>query len=245
MERIDDLMVDGLKIIQSSDTFRFSMDAVLLANFCSVPMQGAVLDLCSGNGIVPLLLSTRTRAKITGVEIQPKLAELAARSIKMNGLEDRIEFIQADLKQFEGTAGRDYYDLITVNPPYLPPLRGEQNINPYVAAARHEIYCTLEDVIATCRRLTKTGSKVAMIHRPSRLTDVISLMRQYRIEPKRIRFVHPKRGSEANMVLIEGIRDAKSEVRLLPPLIVYNERNEYMSEIFDIYGMLHKETQKP
>lgn len=235
MERIDDLMTNELKIIQSDDTFRFSMDAVLLAKFCTVPSRGHILDLCSGNGVIPLLLTTRTKCAITGVELQEKLVNLARRSVLLNDLGAQITILQEDLKLFKGEAARNYYDLITVNPPYLPPVGGDRNMNPYVAAARHEIHCTLEDVIAACARLTKTGGRVAMIHRPSRIADLISLMRHYRIEPKRMRFVHPKQNKEANMVLIEGIKDGGAEVRLLPPLIVYKDNNEYSDELLQIY----------
>lgn len=235
LERIDDLMTNDLKIIQSQDTFRFSMDAVLLARFCTVPAKGHILDLCSGNGVIPLLLSTRTKATITGVEIQSKLVELARKSIALNQLGSQIKMIHQDLKQFKGDGSRDHYDLVTVNPPYLPSKRGDTNLNPYVAAARHEIFCSLEDVVAACARVTKTGSKVAMIHRPSRLVDIICLMRQYKIEPKRVRFVHPKQGNEANMVLVEGIKDGKPELRLLPPLIVYNDNDTYRPELLKLY----------
>lgn len=235
MERIDDLMTNDLKIIQSEDTFRFSMDAVLLARFATVPAKGNILDLCTGNGVIPLLLSTRTKASITGVEVQGRLADLAQRSVQLNGLEDQIRIVHEDLRQFKGEAGKQYYDLITVNPPYLPSARGDANLNPYLAAARHEIYCTLEDVMDACRRLTKTGGKIAMIHRPSRLADIMTAMRKAKIEPKRIRFVHPKQTSEANMVLIEGIKDGNPEVRLLPPLIVYDDHQQYSQELLELY----------
>jgi tRNA1(Val) A37 N6-methylase TrmN6 len=235
-ERADDLLRNDLKIIQSDDVFAFSMDAVLLARFCSVPAKGKIMDLCTGNGVVPLLVSTRTRAaELWGVEIQPRLADMAARSIKLNALEERIHILNGDLKEIHQTVGSGLFDLVTVNPPYLPVQAGEQNANIHFAAARHEIYCTLEDVVAACSKLVRYGGKVAMVHRPARLVDIVTLMRQYRLEPKRLRFVHPKAEEEANMVLIEGIREGKPDLRMLPPLIVYGPDGNYSPELQSIY----------
>ena len=235
-ERLDDLLTYQLKIIQSPEVFSFSLDAVLLARFCSVPPTGSIVDLCSGNGVIPLLLSTRTKAAITGVEIQERLWGMAVRSVALNHRENQIQMEHADLRDWAMTTTRNgKYDLVTVNPPYLPVPQGHQNLNEHYAIARHEMLCTLEDVIAAASRLVRTGGKVAMVHRPSRIVDILDLMRKYRLEPKRIRFVHPKAGSEANMVLIEGMRDGKPEVRLLPPLIVYDGNNEYCKELLEVY----------
>lgn len=234
-ERADDLLRDNLKIIQSDEVFAFSMDAVLLARFCSVPARGRIMDLCTGNGVVPMLVSTRTRAELWGVEIQERLADMAARGVAMNGLEDRIRILRGDLKEIHKTVGTGTYDLVTVNPPYMPVTAGEQNANAHFAAARHELYCTLEDVVAACSRLVKYGGKVAMVHRPARLVEILTLMRQYKLEPKRLRFVHPKSEDEANMVLVEGIREGKPDLRLLPPLIVYGPGGDYTPELQKIY----------
>ncbi|WNQ11656.1 tRNA1(Val) (adenine(37)-N6)-methyltransferase [Paenibacillus aurantius] len=234
-ERVDDLLTNDLKIIQSDDVFSFSMDAVLLARFCSVPVRGRILDLCSGNGVIPLLLTTRTKAPIWAVEIQERLADMAERNVKINRLEEQIQVLHQDLKNSHTHFGYGVFDLVTVNPPYLPVVAGEQNGNPHFAAARHEIYSTLEEVIAACAKLVRTGGKVAMVHRPSRLTDILCLMRQYKLEPKRLRFVHPRAGEEANMILVEAMRDAKPDVRLLPPLIVYKNRTDYCDELMEIY----------
>jgi len=234
-ERFDDLLTNSLKIIQSDEVFSFSMDAVLLARFCSVPIRGSILDLCSGNGAIPLLLSTRTKATITGIEIQERLFDMAKRSVLFNALDKQIEMVLGDLKEYHKQVGYGIYDVITVNPPYLPPSAGVTNLNQHFAIARHEIHCTLEDVIAACSKLVRNGGKVAMVHRPTRLIDLMTLMREYRLEPKRIRFVHPRADEEANMVLIEAMKDGKPEVRMLPPLIVYNERNEYVDELMEIY----------
>jgi tRNA1(Val) A37 N6-methylase TrmN6 len=235
MERIDDLMTHDLKIIQSDEVFSFSLDAVLLARFCTVPMRGKIMDLCTGNAVIPLLLSTRTKATIHGVEIQERLADMAMRNIALNKLEAQIEIAYGDLKQAHEIYGFGQYDLVTVNPPYLPIVAGVQNTNEHFAAARHEIHCTLEDVVACCAKLVRAGGKIAMVHRPSRLVDITVLMRQHRLEPKRIRFVHPRIGEEANMVLIEAIKDGKPEVRLLPPVIAFKNDRDYSDELMQIF----------
>ncbi|MBB6679164.1 tRNA1(Val) (adenine(37)-N6)-methyltransferase [Cohnella lubricantis] len=233
-ERVDDLLTYEMKIIQSAEVFSFSLDAVLLARFAGVPQRGRVLDLCTGNGVVPLLLATRTKADIDGVEIQPRLADMARRSVALNGLGPRIRIIEADLKQYAGT-GNGIYDAITVNPPYMPVGTGEHKENAHVALARHEIGCTLEDVAAAAMRLVRTGGRVSMVHRPSRLAEIAEMLRRYRLEPKRIRFVHPRAGAEANMVLIEALRDGKPELRVQPPLIVYGEDKQYTKELLDVF----------
>ena len=234
-ERIDDLLTNNLKIIQSREVFSFSMDAVLLARFASIPPQGRIMDLCTGNGVVPLLMSTRTRAAIEGVEIQERLASMARRSVALNQLEERITIREQDLKEMPLAGEHGSYDAVTVNPPYAQMTGSDIKLNIHQAMARHEIGCTLEDVIRTASQLLRTGGKLAMVHRPHRLVDILSLMRTYGVEPKRVRYVHPRAHMEANMVLVEGLRAGKPELRVLPPLIVYNENNEYVPEIMDIY----------
>ncbi|MBP1996195.1 tRNA1(Val) (adenine(37)-N6)-methyltransferase [Paenibacillus eucommiae] len=234
-ERIDDLLTHGLYIIQSEEVFSFSLDAILLARFCSMPPKGRVLDLCTGNGVVPLLLTTRSKAEIWGVEIQERLADMANRNVRLNGLEDRLHMLQGDLKMIHQTLGHGQFDLVTVNPPYLPVPAGEQNVNEHVAAARHELYCTLEEVVAAGAKQVRAGGKFAMVHRPTRLVDIVYFMRKFRLEPKRIRYVHARAGEEAMMVLIEGMKDGKPEIRTLPPLIVYDEHNQYCKELMEIY----------
>ncbi|WP_337913847.1 tRNA1(Val) (adenine(37)-N6)-methyltransferase [Cohnella zeiphila] len=234
-ERIDDLLTYDLKIVQSPEVFSFSLDAVLLARFAGLPPRGRVLDLCTGNGVVPLLLTTRTEAAIDGVEIQRRLADMARRSVAMNGLADRIRIIEADLKEYGGSDVDGTYDAVTVNPPYLPVQSGEKKNNPHLAMARHEIGCTLEDVVAACARLVREGGRVSMVHRPSRLADIIVTMRSMNLEPKRLRFVHSRQDTEANMVLIEALKGGKPEIRLLPPLIVYREGRTYAQELQDVF----------
>jgi tRNA1(Val) A37 N6-methylase TrmN6 len=235
-ERLDDLMTHNLKIIQSREVFSFSMDAVLLARFVQLPKRGSIVDLCTGNGVIPLLLSTRTEAEIYGVEIQERLYDMAARSVQHNRLEHRIRIIHGDLKDSIEQLGRGKFDVVTVNPPYLPIHGSEINAKPHVAIARHELCCTLDDVVRVSAGLVRSGGKVAMVHRPSRFAEVMTTMRKYRLEPKRIRFVHPRMEQPANIVLIECIRDGQPEVNILPPLIVYESEGHYTPEIYEIYN---------
>lgn len=239
-ERFDYLFAEGgMKIIQSPTVFSFSLDAVLLAYFSYIPLKkGKILDLCSGNGVIPLLLSARTKAHITGVEIQERLVNMAKRSIKYNELSDQIQVIQGDLKDMQPMLGHSSFDAITCNPPYFhTPAKTEQNKNEYLTIARHEVFCTLEDVVKACKLHIRPGGKVSMVHRPSRLVDLITLFRKYKLEPKRIQFVYPKKERDANMLLIEAVRDGKADLKMLPPLYIYNEDDTYTREAEDIiYG---------
>ncbi|WP_425292882.1 tRNA1(Val) (adenine(37)-N6)-methyltransferase [Gracilibacillus kekensis] len=239
-ERIDDLLADQtMQIIQSPTVFSFSIDAVLLADFASAPKtRGKILDLCSGNGVIPLLLSQRSAVPITGVELQARLYDMACRSIKLNDVAEQIKMIHGDLKEMPSYFKNDKFDLVTVNPPYFKTdNKKHQNANDYLTIARHEIYCTLEEVIQSCSKLVKSGGKVAMVHRPSRFVDIVSLFRQYKIEPKRIQFVYPKEGKEANILLIEGIRDGSPDLKFLSPLYTFDQKGNYTKELEGIlYG---------
>lgn len=238
-ERLDYLLAENLRIIQSPSVFSFSLDAALLARFVYVPIQkGNLIDLCSGNGVIPLFLSTRTKGTITGVEIQERLYDMARRSIEYNGLKERLHMIHGDIKEMAKVLGHGKYDVVTCNPPYFTtPSTGEINENEHLAIARHEILCTLEDAVQVSSKLARQGGKVAFVHRPGRLIDLISLMRQNRLEPKRIQFVHPKKGKEANTLLVEAVKDGSPDLKILPPLYVYNENNEYTKEIrLILYG---------
>lgn len=238
-ERLDYLLAEGLRIIQSPSVFAFSLDAVLLARFAYVPIQkGSIVDLCSGNGVIPLLLSNKTKAAITGVEIQDRLYQMAERSIQYNQLEHQIHMIHGDVKEITNILGHEKHDVVTCNPPYFAsPAPHIINENKYLAIARHEILCSLEDVVQASSRLLRQGGKAAFVHRPERLMDILTLMRSYRLEPKRLRFVYPKEGKEANTILVEGIKDGSPGLKALPPLIVYDKDNEYTTEIREIlYG---------
>jgi len=238
-ERLDHLLAENLRIIQSPSVFAFSLDTVLLARFVYVPIQkGKIIDLCTGNGVIPLLLSRRSKAEITGVEIQERIYDMAKRNIEYNELSTQLSVIHGDIKDMPDQLGRGKFDVVTCNPPYFPtPKADEMNQNEYIRIARHEIYCTLEDVVRVSSQLVKQGGKVAFVHRPGRLMDILTLMRQYRIEPKRLQFVHPRLGKEANTILVEGIKFGNADLKILPPLYIYDEQNEYTKEIRKIlYG---------
>lgn len=238
-ERLDYLLAEDLRIIQSPSVFSFSLDAVLLARFVYVPIQkGQLIDLCSGNGVIPLFLSARTKGLITGVEIQERLFDMAKRSIQYNNLQDRLHMIHGDIKEMPKKLGYGKFDVVTCNPPYFQTSSTEEvNENEHLAIARHEILCTLEDAIQASSQLVRQGGKVAFVHRPGRLLDIITVMRKYKLEPKRIQFVYPKQGKEANTLLIEATKDGSPDLKILPPLFVYNEENEYTPEIKEIlYG---------
>ncbi len=239
-ERIDYLLAEeNIRIIQSPTVFAFSLDAVLLAKFTHVPRtRGKILDLCTGNGVIPLFLSKRSSVPITGVELQERLYDMAVRNVELNQLEDRLEMIQGDLKDMPKVLGHGKYDLVTCNPPYFPtPQSEELNINEHLAIARHEIHCSLEEVVHSCSRLVKPGGKVSMVHRPGRMIDILTLFRKYRLEPKRLQLVYPKPGREANILLIEAARDGKPDLKILPPLYAFTENDEYSDELKGIlYG---------
>ncbi|WP_455662845.1 tRNA1(Val) (adenine(37)-N6)-methyltransferase [Pradoshia sp.] len=232
-ERLDYLLGEPLRIIQSPSVFSFSLDAVLLAKFVYVPIQkGNLVDLCAGNGVIPLLLSRRTKGHIHGVEIQERLHDMAVRSVQYNHLSEQITMHHEDLNKIVPVLGHDKYDVVTCNPPYfLTPAKEIQNDNEHYAIARHEIMCTLEDVVRVSSQLLKQGGKAAFVHRPGRLLDILTLMRKYRIEPKRLQFVYPKAGREANTILVEGIKGGSPDLKLLPPLVVYEDNNEYTDEL--------------
>lgn len=239
-ERLDYLLADEtMQIIQSPTAFAFSLDAVLLAHFVNIPIKrGAILDLCTGNGAIPLLLSKRSKAEITGVEIQERIYDMARRSVELNDLAARIKVIHGDLKEMKDVLGHSKFDVVTCNPPYFAtPKETEHNKNEYLTIARHEVYCTLEDVVRACKLHVRPGGKVAMVHRPGRLADIIELFRMYKLEPKRLQLVYPKAGKEANMLLIEGVRDGKADLKILPPLYVYEADGSYTKEAEEIiYG---------
>lgn len=238
-ERIDYIGRKDIKIIQAGDVFSFSLDSVLLAKFVYVPIQkGKLIDLCTGNGVIPLLLSRRTKGNIVALDIQEKLCDMAERSVRLNGLHDRIKILCNDLNQLESSFLDGSYDVVTCNPPYFK-RTNERDIKKslHTAIARHEMYCTLEDCVRTMSRLLKQGGKGAFVHRPNRLVELLELMKKYKLEPKRLQFIHPKNGSDANTVLIEGTKSGKPGLKVLPPLTVYDGNNVYTTEIKEIlYG---------
>jgi tRNA1Val (adenine37-N6)-methyltransferase len=235
-ERVDDLQYKGYKIIQNPDEFCFGTDAVLLANFAQIKKGSKVLDLGTGTGIIPILIEAKTDAlHITGVEILPNMADMAKRSILLNKIEDKVTIINENIINAKSFLPLSSFDIITCNPPYKDKGRGSINPEDSKAIARHEIKCTLEDIISISRSLLKFGGKLCMIHRPQRLSDIICLMRKYNIEPKRIRLIYPNKSKPASLVLIEGSRSGKPELRVLGPLFVFDELGNYSEEINQIY----------
>ena len=237
-ERIDQLYADDIQIIQSRDVFSFSLDAVLLANFPTIPKRGLIVDLCAGNGAVGLFLSRRTKAHIIQIELQARLADMAQRSIALNQLEDQITVYPIDLKQMFTKIKPDSVDLLVCNPPYFKNLpTAVKNPNPYLAIARHEITTDLEEVVMMASKALKMNGRFALVHRPDRFLDILDCMRRHRIAPKRVRFVYPKAGKEANILLIEGIKDGKADgFKIDPPLLTYDENGQYLTEV---RGMLY------
>lgn len=236
-ERIDDLQRNHYKIIQNPGRFCFGMDAVLLSGFARARQGDRVIDLGTGTGIIPILMEAKTNAeKFTGLEIQPDSADMARRSVRMNGLEKKIEIITGDIKEAESLFGAASFDVVTSNPPYMTEHHGLTNPEEPKAIARHEILCTLEDVINQSSRLLKPGGNLFMVHRPFRLVDIFVLLRKYKLEPKRLKLVYPFVDKEPNMVLIEANRGGRARMTVEKPLIVYKEQGVYTEEIYDIYG---------
>lgn len=235
-ERLDDLQRNGYKLIQNTKIFCFGMDAVLLCAFTRVEKGEEVLDLGTGNGVIPILLKGRTEGKhFTGLEIQDVNVNLARRSVQYNRIEDDVLIVQGDIKEASKIFGGASFDVVTTNPPYMKENHGLKNPESHKAIARHEILCTLEDVIREGTKVLKPGGRFNMIHRPHRLVEIIDLMKKYKVEPKRIRMVHPFADKEANMVLIEGIRGAKPMVKIEPPLVIYESAGVYTEEVKNLY----------
>lgn len=237
-ERIDDLQCNGLKIIQNKKEFCFGIDAVLLSDFAKkIKSNGKVVDLCTGTGIIAILLSAKSKAgKIYGVEIQEHIAEMATRSVKMNGLEGRITILQKDLKNLKEEIMAGSVDTVTVNPPYKPKNSGIINEKDTKTIARHEISCTLEDIVKESARLLNTGGNLCMVHKVERLVDLCVLFRKYQLEPKRMRFVYSRQGEPPTLVLVEGIKGGKPFLKMEAPIYVYEKNNEYTKQIKEIYG---------
>ncbi|WP_291633318.1 tRNA1(Val) (adenine(37)-N6)-methyltransferase [Clostridium sp.] len=236
-ETLDDLQLKGIHVIQKKNAFRFGVDAVLLANFAKVRKNAKVVDLCTGTGIIPFILAGKTYASdLIGVEIQSEFVDMANRSAKYNNLEHKIKFISGDLKDVELIKSIPRVDIVTVNPPYKLHNSGLISLDDKNAIARHEICCTLEDVIIACRILLKDSGRMYMVHRPDRLVDILCTMRKHRIEPKRIRMVHPSVNKAPNIVLIEGQRDGGTFLKWETPLYVHTEDGGYTKEIIDMYN---------
>ena len=236
-ERVDSLQRNGYYIIQNPEKFCFGMDAVLLSGFAKAKEGDRVLDMGTGTGIIPILMEAKTpAAELIGLEIQPESADMARRSVALNHLEHKIQIVEGDIKEAASIFGAASFDIVTCNPPYMIGQHGLQNPDAPKAIARHEILCTLEDVISQAAKLCKPAGHFYMVHRPFRLAEIISLMTRYRLEPKRMQLVYPYVDKEPNMVLIEGVRGGRSRMTVEKPLIVYKEPGVYMPEIYEVYG---------
>lgn len=237
-ERLDDLQVNGYEIIQHPGKFCFGMDAVLLSNFARVKKSERVLDLGSGTGIIPILLTAKTEGEsFVGLEIQEESADMARRSVVHNHLEEKIGIVTGDIKEAADIFGPVSFDVITTNPPYMIGHHGIANASDTKAIARHEVLCTLDDILRESAKILKPKGRFYMVHRPFRLAEILSKMVQAGIEPKRLRMVHPFIDKEPNMVLIEGVRGGNSRMTVEPPLIVYKEPGVYHDELLAEYGM--------
>lgn len=236
-ERLDELHRNGYKIIQDPKSFCFGMDAVLLSGFANVKAGERAIDLGTGTGIIPILLEAKTKGEhFTGLEIQEESADMARRSVIYNNLQEKIDIVTGDIKGASNIFGAASFDVVTTNPPYMTGKHGIVNEDMTKAVARHEILCSLEDVIREGARLLKPNGRMYMVHRPFRLAEIMSTLVKYKVEPKRMRLVYPYVDKEPNMVLIEALKGGKPRITVEKPLIVYKESGKYTKEIYDIYG---------
>ena len=236
---INDLVYfDNLKIVQNKNYFNFSLDSILLPNFAPITENTKlILDLCTGNAPVPLVLTTKTNAKIIGVELQKEVFELAKESVELNDLSEQIELINDNINNIVTKYETDTFGLITCNPPYFK--HSEQSItndNEIKSIARHEIHMELEDVFKISKKLLKNGGSVCMVHRTDRLMEIIEKMKNNNIEPKRVQFIYPKINSESNLVLVDGRKNGKTDLKVLAPLYVHNEDGSYTDEVLKLFG---------
>lgn len=236
-ERIDDLHRKGYRIIQDPKRFCFGMDAVLLSGFANVKQGEKVLDLGTGTGIIPILLEAKTKGShFTGLEVQPESADMAKRSVLLNDLAGKVSICEGDIKEAKQLFEGKLFDVVTSNPPYMNTNHGLVSQGSPKAIARHEVLCTLDDVVKAASDCLKVGGRFYMVHRPHRLVEIITACTKYKLEPKRLRMVQPYEGKEPNMVLIECSKCGGSMIKVEPPLIVYEQVNQYTKEILDIYG---------
>lgn len=235
-ETLDDLLVNGLQIIQKAKGFRFTLDSVLLAHFVSLKTGDNIVDLGTGTGVIPLILTTRApKLRITGIEIQSDVAEMATRSVVLNKLTEQIVIKEGDLRDIHKLIGGGSFQVVTANPPYG--IMGEGLLNPLEtrALARHEVSCTLTDVVQTAAKLLNYQGRFALVQRVERLSSLFSLLAQYGLEPRRLRFIHPYIDKPARHVLLEARKNAPQDLQILPPLVVYQKPGQYTDEILSWY----------
>ena len=237
-ERIDELEINNLKIIQKKDGFCFGIDSVLLSDFAKdIRNNAKVIDLGTGTGILPILLCAKTNlSQIIGIEIQKEIAEMAERSCKLNNLQEKFKVINSDINCLTGKISFNEFDSVIMNPPYMKLNTGKINVNEKKLISRHEITASLEDFINISYKLLKDKGSLYIVHRPNRLTDVCSLLRKYKLEPRLLRFIYPKEHAEANLFLIKAIKNGGSFLKIDKPLYVYKKNGEYTDEILKIYN---------
>lgn len=237
-ERVDDLQ-NGFYVIQNQDKFCFGMDAVLLSGFARIRKGDHVLDMGTGTGIIPILLKSKTKGEhFTGLEIQEECADMATRSVQYNGLESAVDIVCGDIKEAAGIFGAASFDVVTSNPPYMIGAHGLQNPHMAKAIARHEVLCTLEDVVSQASKVLKDRGRFFMVHRPFRLAEIFSVLTRYKLEPKRMQLVYPYIDREPNMILIEALKGGNSRITVEKPLIVYEKPGVYTKDILEIYDMI-------
>ena len=225
-------------IYQNDDYFAFSLDSVLLANFVTIKLSDKkIIDFCTGNAPIPMLMSFRTKARIFGVELQKEIFSMGVQSVVENKMDEQIELINLDVKNIDSKFGAESMDIVTCNPPYFK-YKEESlvNENDIKSIARHEVRLNLEDVLKSARYVLKNGGTFAMVHRPERMIEIINLMQKYNIEPKKIRLVYPKKNKEANILLIEGIKNGKTGLKIMEPLFTHNDDGSYVDEIRKMFG---------
>lgn len=236
-ERIDDLELNGLKIIQNKDGFCFGMDSVLLSDFAKeIKKNSSILDMGTGTGILGILLSAKTQdTKITGVEIQPEVAQMAQRSVELNQLEERINILCEDIKKLKEIYEAGSFDAIVTNPPYKKKGTGGMNENEAKLISRHEITASLEDFISIASYLLKDQGSIYMVHRPERLADIMVNLRKYKLEPKVIKFVYPNQEKEPNLILMKATKNARPFLKVEKPIYIYDAQGNYTKDVLRIY----------
>lgn len=236
-ERLDDLQRNGYQLIQNPSYFRFGMDAVLLSGFARIKPGERVLDLGTGTGIIPILLEGRyQKGSYTGLELQPEIADMARRSVRLNELEQSIRIVTGDIREASDLFGKGVFQVVTCNPPYMTAQHGLQNPNRAKAIARHEVFCTLRDVALQAAGLLEPGGRLYLVHRPFRLAEIMAVLQEYGLEPKRMRLIHPYIDREPNMVLLEASKGGKPGIMVEPPMIIYREPGTYSDELCRDYG---------
>lgn len=241
-ERIDDLEYKGLKLIQNKKGFCFGVDAVLLSDYAKGIKKGStVVDIGTGTGIVAILLCAKTNLKkIYGIELQEEVANIAQRNVELNGLDDKMEVVNINIKDVFSKLEKNKIDVIVTNPPYKKHDTGVKNLDTRQLISRHEVECTLEDIIKNASLLLKDLGEFYMVHRAERIVDIFVTLRKYKLEPKNIRFVHSKIGEKPNLVLVKAVKCAKEFLKIDKPLVIYGEDGNYTDEIYEIYDKKRK-----